>query len=132
MQSVRSTKAYCTDACRKKAARGGIERQAESKRIVECLRRTGLIARIWPIYSWDKSAPVFALMCTTEAALSELSVYNAAVTAGDFERALRDCRIETSGASERLKSEIRAFYDARRDRRLREGYTPSDKTKVEW
>ena len=37
MQSVRSTKAYCSDACRKKASRGGIEQRVESKRIVECL-----------------------------------------------------------------------------------------------
>ena len=62
MQSVRSTKAYCTDTCRKKAARGGIERQAESRWVVKCLKRKGLITKIWPIYAWDKSPPVFALM----------------------------------------------------------------------
>ena len=41
--------------------RGGIERQVESRWIVECLRRMGLVAKIWPVYSWDKSPSIFAL-----------------------------------------------------------------------
>jgi hypothetical protein len=39
---------------------------------------------------------------------------------------LRDCGVETSNAGERLKAEIKAFYDARKDRRIKRGYTPSD------
>ena len=48
----RSTKAFCSEACRKKAARGGttLEQQIESRRIVECLRRMGMISKIWPVY----------------------------------------------------------------------------------
>jgi len=129
MQTIRSTKTFCSDACRKKAARGGIEQQAESRWIVECLKRMGLIAKIWPVYPWDKSPPLFALMVTPQAALEELNLYSSSITAAELERALRDCCIETSGAGERLKGEIKAFYDARKDRRLREGYTPSDKAK---
>ena len=64
MQTVRSTRTYCSDACRKKAARGGIEQQAKSQWIVECLRRMRLVAKIWPTYPWDNSPPVFALMVT--------------------------------------------------------------------
>ena len=45
MQTIRSTKTYCSDACRKKAARGGIEQKAESRRIVEWLRRVGAYRR---------------------------------------------------------------------------------------
>jgi hypothetical protein len=129
MASVRSTKAYCSEACRKKAARGGTEQQAESRWIIECLRRMDLVAKIWPVYSWDESPPIFALMVTPQAALDELNLFGTPVTEGELERALRDCGIETSSAGDRLKAEIKAFYDARKDRRLREGYTPLNKGK---
>jgi predicted nucleic acid-binding Zn ribbon protein len=74
MQTIRSTKTYCSDACRKKAARGGIEQKAESRRIVEWLRRVGLIAEIWSVFPWDNSPPVFTLMVPTQAALEELNL----------------------------------------------------------
>jgi hypothetical protein len=127
----RSTKAFCSEACRKKAARGGttLEQQIESRRIVECLRRLGLISRIWPVYSWDPSPTIFALMVTIQGALDELNlnVREAEVTEGELERALRDRGIETSSASDTLRAEIKAFYDARKERRIGKGYTPSDK-----
>jgi hypothetical protein len=128
MESIRNTKAYCSDACRKKAARGGtdIEQQAESRWIVECLRRMRLIAKIWPVYSWDESPSIFVLMVTPPAALDELNLWGILVTEGELERALRDCGIETGNAGDRLKVEIKAFYDARRDRRIKKGHTPSD------
>ena len=49
LESLRSTKAYCSDACRKKAGRGGttLEQRIESRWIVECLRRMGLISKLW-------------------------------------------------------------------------------------
>ena len=128
--SVRSTKAYCSNACRKKAARGGTEQQAESRWIVECLRRTGLIARIWPVYAWDESPQIFALMVTPHAALDELNLFGTSVTQGELERALRNFGIETNSAGERLKVEIKAFYDARKDRRIKKGYTPSDNGEI--
>ena len=126
MASVRSTKTYCSDACRKKAARGGIEQEVESRRIVEWLIRMGLVAKIWPVYTWDDSPATFALMATPQAALGELNLSGSAVTEGELERALRDCDIETSNAGERLKAEIKGFYDARKDRRIKKGYTPTD------
>ena len=121
MQSVRSTKAYCSEACRKKAARGSIEQQAESRWIIECLRRMRLVAKIWPIYSWDVSPPIFALLVTPQAALDELNLFSSPVTEGELERALRNCGIEASNAGERMKAAIKAFYDARKDRRIRKG-----------
>jgi hypothetical protein len=57
-------------------------------------------------------------------ALDELSLSGSPVTEGELERALRNCGIETSNAGDRLKAEIKAFYDARKDRRLQEGYIP--------
>jgi hypothetical protein len=129
MESVRSTKAYCSDACRKKASRGGIQQQTESRRLVECLRRLGMVGKIWPIYSWDESPSIFALMVTSQAALDEFNFHAPTITEGELERALRDCGIGTSNTGERLKTETKAFYDARKDRRIKRGCTPSDNGK---
>jgi hypothetical protein len=84
----------------------------------------GLISRMWPVYSWDESLPIFVLMVTTQAALDELNFYGDIVTEGELERALRDCGIETSNAGDRLKTENKAFYDARKDRADQEGVYP--------
>jgi hypothetical protein len=131
MQSIRRSKSYCSDACRKRAARGTrIEQQAESRWIVECLRRLGLAAKIWPVYRWDQSPPVFALLVTAQAALDEMNFNGIPVTERELDRALRDCGIETTHAGERLKAEIKAFDDSRKDRRIWKGYTPSDKGKT--
>ena len=43
---IRSTKAYCDDTCRKRAARGNTEQQIESRWIIECLRRMQLVGKI--------------------------------------------------------------------------------------
>lgn len=124
----RSTKAFCSEACRKKAARGGttLEQQIESRRIVECFRRMGMISKIWPVYSWDQSTPILALTCTVQAALDELNLLGIHVTEGELTHALKDCEVVTTDAGERLKGEIKAFYVGRKDRRIKGGYTPSD------
>ena len=109
---------------RKKASRGGIEQQAESRWIVECLRRMRLVAKIWPVYSWDESPPIFALMVTPQSALGELNAFGIPLTEGELERALRDCSAETSNAADRLKTEVKALYNARKDRRIKIGDRP--------
>jgi hypothetical protein len=122
MQSVRSTRVYCKDACRKRAARGiDIEQQAESRWLVECLRRMRFLGKIWPVYRWNDSPPIWALLVSFETALDELNLCGSIplVTEAELKRALRDCEIATSDAGERLKTEIKAFYDARKDRRIR-------------
>ena len=124
MTSVRSTKAYCSDACRKKAARGSTEQQTESRWIIECLRRLRLAAKIWPVFSWDDSPPIFALMVPPQSALDELNAAGIPITEGELGRALRDCGIETSTAADRLKTEVKAFYNARKDRRIKIGDRP--------
>jgi hypothetical protein len=55
-----------------------------------------------------------------------LNLFGSTVTEGELGHALKNCGIETSDAGERLKVEIRAFYAARKDRRIKKGYTPSD------
>jgi predicted nucleic acid-binding Zn ribbon protein len=130
IESVRSTKTYCSDACRKAAARGNND-VLQNRWIVECLRRMGMVSKIWPVYSWDKSPSIFALMVTSQAALDEFNFHAPTITEGELERALRDCGIGTSNTGERLKTEIKAFYEARKDRRIKkEGYTPSDNGKL--
>ena len=123
--SVRSTKAYCDDACRKRAARGSTEQQVESRWIVECLRRMGLVGKIWPVYRWDDSPPIWALLGPIDnllgIALDELNLGSVPlVTEADLKRALRDCDVAIGDAAGvRLKAAIKAFYDARKDRRIK-------------
>ena len=125
MEIVRRTKTYCSEACRKKAARGNTNHQ-QNRWIVETLKSIGFVAKIWPVYSWDDAPIVVALMVPSHAALEELNVHGHAFTEAELERALRHCGVETANAGERLKAEIKAFYQARKNRRFRGGYTPAD------
>jgi hypothetical protein len=78
----------------------------------------GLVAKIWPVYSWDDSPPIFAMMVSLEMALEELNLH---ITEAELNRALKDCGIAVTrdDAGKRLQAEIKAFYDARRDRRIK-------------
>jgi hypothetical protein len=134
MEVVRSTKAYCSEACRKKAARGetDLARKASSSWMVEHLLGMGLIGKIWPVYSWDNSPAIYTLMTTNQNALEELNAVAPdlgwkQVTESEFTRAMNRWNIETSGSGTKLQAAIKAFYDARKDRRIGKGYTPSDK-----
>jgi hypothetical protein len=134
MESLRSTKTYCSEACRKKAARGAtdLDQKAANQWMIEHLLAMGLISKLWPVYSWDESATIFVLMTTVQNVLDELNTlasvcgYNQ-VTEGEFTRAMNHWGIETTESGARLKAEIKAFYDARKDRRIRKGYTPTEK-----
>lgn len=143
MESFRSTKTFCSEACRKKAARGAtdLDLKAASQLMIEYLRVMGLISNVWPVYSWDESPAIYALMTTVQNALDEL---NAAapdlgwgqVTEIEFTRAMNLWGIETADSGAKLQAAIKAFYEARKDRRVRdqqsldgEGYTPSDNIK---
>lgn len=128
MQIARSTKAYCSDACRKRAARGNTNHH-QSRWIVDTLKHIGFVAKIWPVYPWDNGPPIFALMAPSQAALEELNVQGHRFTEAEFERALKDSGLETANVGERVRSEIKAFYQARKDRRFRQGYTPTDNGK---
>ena len=127
MQIARSTKAYCSDACRKRAARGNTNHH-QSRWIVDTLKHIGFVAKVWPVYPWDNAPPIFALMVTTQAALEELNLLGN-VTESELHRALKDGGVETTNAGERIKAEIKVFYQARKDRRFRQGYTPADNGK---
>jgi hypothetical protein len=72
MTFTRRSKTYCSEACRKKAQRGSYrgsdEQQIESRWIVECLRRMRLVGKIWPVFCWDDSPPIWALLVPFELA----------------------------------------------------------------
>jgi hypothetical protein len=85
----------------------------------------GLVGKIWPVYPWDDSPPIWALMGRVETtlaiALDELNLGSVPlVTEANLKRAFRDCDIAVGDAAkDRLKAAIKAFYDARKDRRIR-------------
>jgi hypothetical protein len=70
----RRTKRYCTDAHRRAANREAASgRRAEDGRLVEIMAYLGLIGRIWPVYSWDDSPPVYALIVPRHLGLAEVN-----------------------------------------------------------
>ena len=126
MESVRSTKTFCSEACRKKAARGATEldQKAANRWMVEHLIGMGLIGKAWPVYSWNDSPAIYTLMTTTQNALDELNAMDPdcgfdQVSEAEFTRAMSLWNIETSESSPKLQAAIKAFYDARKDRRLK-------------
>jgi hypothetical protein len=81
-----------------------------------------LVGKIWPVYRWDDSPPILALLVPFDTALDELNAYGSLVSEADLKRAFRDCDVATGDAAgDRLKAAIKAFYDARKDRRIRKG-----------
>ena len=126
MGSRRSTKTYCSQACRKKATRGAtdLDQKTASRWMVEYLLSMSLIGKIWPVYSWDDSPAIYTLMTTTQHALDELNAVAPdlgwkQVTESDFTRAMNLWNIETSDSGPKLQAAIKAFYDARKDRKLK-------------
>ena len=123
---VRSTKTYCSDACRKKADRGetDLARKASSSWMIEHLLGMGLIGKLWPVYSWDDSPAIYTLMTTIQSALDDLNAvapdlgWNQ-VTESEFTRAMNLWNIETTDSGPKLQAAIKAFYEARKDRLIR-------------
>jgi hypothetical protein len=133
--SLHCTKSYCSDACRKKASRGGndFDGVKESWWLFKNLKRNGVIGQIWPVYKWDDSPQIFALLDESglghaaeemNEALRRVGVAEMELpTEADYRRALKDFNVAISSedAGQRLKAEIKAFYDARKDRRIKKG-----------
>jgi hypothetical protein len=127
---IRNTKTFCSDACRKKASRGGddFDGVRESWWLFKNLRRSGLIGQIWPVYRWDISHPIFALLVPFEYAVDEMNdtfrrigvAERKLPTEADYKRALKDFDVAISGedAGDRLKAANKTFYDGRKDRRI--------------
>ena len=94
--------------------------KSKSRWIVECLRRMRLVGKIWPVYRWDDSPPIFALLVPFDTALDEFNAYSPVVTEADLKRALRDRNVASGDAAgHRLQAAIKAFYEARKDRRIK-------------
>ena len=60
-----------------------------------------LVGKIWPVYRWDGSQPIFALLVPFDTALDELNLGPIPLfTEPDLKRALRDCDVATGDAVE--------------------------------
>jgi hypothetical protein len=105
----------------------------ESWWLFKNLRRNGVIGQIWPVYKWDDSPQIFALLDESglghaaeemNEALRRVGVAEIELpTEAHYRRALKDFNVAISSedAGQRLKAEIKAFYDARKDRRIKKG-----------
>jgi hypothetical protein len=103
----------------------------ESWWLFKNLRRNGLIGQIWPVYKWDDSPPILAMLDESGAdhAAEEMNAAfrRAGVaeeklpTISDYKRAMKDFDVAISleDAGQRLRAAIKAFYDGRKDRRIR-------------
>jgi hypothetical protein len=144
MSITRRTKTFCSDKCRKAASRESASgRRAEDGRLVEIMALLRLLGRIWPVYPWDTSPAVYALLVRRNLALAEVNLKLREldadpITEADLVRAMRRKAIADYG--DQLVAELVAeFYRARKDRRIGRksantlggGYTPSDDAKLE-
>jgi hypothetical protein len=139
----RRTKRYHNDACRKAASREATSgRRAEDSRVIELAVCMGLVRQVWPVFSWDDSPRIYALLVPRQLALAELNLAlqnldRDPISEADLLRAMRVRKV--SDYANRVEAELIAdFYRGRRNRRignpvpaLGEGYTPSDKPKIE-
>jgi hypothetical protein len=126
MPITRRTRRYCKDAHRKAASReANSGRRAEDGRLIETLWFMGYVGRIWPIYAWDESPRVYALLVPRHLAVAEVNLAlreldRDPISEADLVRAMRLKKIADYG--NRVEAElIGAFYRARKDRRTREG-----------
>jgi len=118
----RATALFCGPACRKAANRARPERANDSERraaIRRYLQRARMIGKIWPVYSWDHSPAVYALLVPRHLALAALSDLDdeMPVTGAELVAALkeRDIADWNQPVERRLVDEFRA---ARKNRRV--------------
>ena len=120
---------YCSDACRKAASRETTQEQAAGDREMVAFLR-GFIGQLWPVYAWDDSPRIMALIVPRNIALDELrSGFDSGVSEADLKRALSTCDVYDYEACDKpLHAAIKEFYSTRKNRRIREGYTPLDES----
>lgn len=108
-QGQRSTKVYCSDACRKAAKRATDQNHsARELEIRDHLMSIGFIGPLWPVYP-SESRRVIALLVPRATAAAEL-----AISDDNLARVLRNLGI-IEGNIDRL---IKDHYAARRNRRV--------------
>lgn len=112
----RETALYCSPSCRKAASRtDGLEKATDGA-IYDLLRRKGLVAKVWPVFRWDVSPSVYALMVPRAAAVVELNAHLAVpITEGDLARVLRANSVAEGPVEKKLIAE---FHQARKDRKI--------------
>ena len=81
------------------------------------LRQNGLIGQIWPVYTWDKTPPVYGLIVGRDLALQELNgVSDTPVTERQLRTVLKSYGVAEGPIEPKLIAE---FYRNRLDRKIR-------------
>jgi len=120
LQRKRDTKQYCSDRCRKTAARAADNiHSADDLILRDQLMARGFIGQLWPAYRWDDSPRFRGLLVPAAFVAAELEA-----TEANLARVLRGFRI-VEFKDDVAQRRIREFYDSRKDRRVRrdEGLT---------
>lgn len=112
----RETALYCSPSCRKAASRTDGSEKATDCTIYDMLKRKGLVAKVWPVFRWDSTPSVYALMVPRSATLVELNAHLAVpITEGDLARVLKADSVAEGPIEKKLIAE---FYQARKDRKI--------------
>jgi hypothetical protein len=127
---------YCTDKCRKAASRV-VEQEAsdEEMEAIRMLRLLSYVGQLWPVYTWDDSPRIMALILPRHIALQDVNGYmKEPISEAQFSKLLGTCGIvDYHDCGRVLQQAIKDFYTARKDRRIRrwrDTHTPSDKALV--
>jgi len=65
---------YCSDRCRKAAGRAAAqEASEEEKDLIRSLRGSWPVGQLWPVYTWDDSPRIIALIVPKQIALDEFN-----------------------------------------------------------
>ena len=65
---------YCSDRCRKAAGRAAAqEASEEEKDLIRSLRGSWPVGQLWPVYTWDDSPRIIALIVSKQIALDEFN-----------------------------------------------------------
>jgi hypothetical protein len=120
LQRKRGTKKFCSDRCRKAAARAANKSGSADDLILrDQLMARGFIGQLWPVYRWDDCPRALGLLVPAAFVVVELET-----TEADLARVLRSFNI-AEFKDDVAEPKIREFYQARKDRRVRrdEGLT---------
>jgi hypothetical protein len=99
------------------------------------LRGSWLVGQLWPVYTWDDSPRIIALIVSKQIALDEFNHAKGGepFSEAQFTRLLDIAQVvDYHACGKVLEQAIKDFYRARKDRRIRkwDTHTPSDKAEM--
>ena len=109
---------FCGARCQKASRRCDEDASTQGRRtmIWNLLRHTKLVARVWPVYTWDDTPTVLALMVPRRHAVLELNMLHdeAPIADGELAGILNERQVAQGHVEARL---VKEFYASRKDRR---------------